>query len=92
MKGTEKQIAWAEDIKAEVIANCDCIIRNSMADGAEFSINYVDTITAGELKAFVEDAFSKVDSAKTIIDNRSNYTYGALVRLARNVAKQNGRI
>lgn len=96
MKGSEKQIAWANEIKEEVFGNLDCIIRNAkrneaLGSGYGGSLRYLDSVTAEELKSFVIAAFEQVDDAAVIIDNRHRYTYDALIKLGRAEAKRLGR-
>lgn len=66
MKGTEKQIKWAEDIKAQAINSCQARIDANTAIGcfADETEMYRIMINA------IEVVFAKVDDAAKIIDKR----------------------
>lgn len=87
MKGTEKQIKWAEDIKAEAIANLDNLINyakrmESFGDMMKSATNYYTSEAAEIVKQYILNAFEKIDDAKYYIDNRAKLTYNAFERVA----------
>lgn len=69
MKGTEKQIKWAEDIKAQAINNCKAQItaNNKIGMFAEENRLYEIMILA------IEAVFDKVDDAAVIINKRQMF-------------------
>ncbi len=66
MKGTEKQIKWAEDIKAEAIRNCKAHIASNEAIG----MFEQETELYRIMIEAMEGIFAKVDDAAVIIDKR----------------------
>lgn len=86
MKGTEKQIKWAEDIKAQAIAAAGCIVRNAEKAEAENhpkDIYFISAEVAKEIEQMVIAGFEQMDSAATIIDIRDRFTQSALEKMAR---------
>ena len=68
MKGTEKQIAWAEDIRQQALANCDT---------AEYAIKTVKMTDKSD--AIYQDVINQtrgfinsIGEAKNFIDNRDD--------------------
>lgn len=72
MKGTEKQITWAEDIKATAINHCD----NRINWEIEYrgSNETEDAILYRIYRAALTKAFEALDDAAKIIDKRNLYT------------------
>lgn len=66
MKGTEKQIKWAEDIKRETIAN----INNAIKANNEIGMFDAETELLTIMVKAVEIAFNKIDDAAIIINRR----------------------
>lgn len=70
MKGTEKQIAWANDIRNNIIATCDCNItrfRDTIPEDSATFIAIKDRCV--EVLAKLEK-LPQADEAKFWIDNR----------------------
>lgn len=71
MQGTEKQIKWAEDIKAEAIRNCNARIAASEAVGMDQLENELYRIMIDAIEAI----FDKVDDAAKIINKREMFYF-----------------
>lgn len=86
MKGTEKQIKWAEDIKAQAIAAAGCIVRNAEkaeANNIPRDAYYISVEVAKDIEQMVIAGFDQMDSAAAIIDIRDRFTQSALENMAR---------
>ena len=105
MTGTEKQIAWAEDIKANAIGNADSIIKSALDKYHEYDEHpgFLTTAKAYKImRAVLVCIFAAHDDAEYIINHRSvllNYTstvdrWAELIRTnektAAQIAAQNG--
>lgn len=91
MKGTEKQIKWAEDIIKSAEAACNQIIRDAEAfeRTGDATINRpVKTSVAQQLKAMVMDGLSKIENASEIIDKRGQLSYNTMLGMAIQMSKQ----
>ena len=75
MKGTEKQIKWAEDIKLNALNACDRNIEVAMSRYEETGLDmYKTQATLYKIaKAAFEKAFSGIDDASTIIDKQYKF-------------------
>lgn len=85
MKGSEKQIRWAEDIIRQVEADCNQVIRDAEAYervGDATICRPIKLAVAQQLKAMVMDGLSKTENAAEIIDNRGRFSYNSLVSMA----------
>lgn len=85
MKGSEKQIKWAEDIIVSAEQACNQIIRDAEAyeRTGDAGINRpVNLAVAEQLKAMVMDGLSKMGNASDIINNRSRFSYNTLLGMA----------
>lgn len=83
MKGTEKQIAWAEGIKTAAINNINHNIDLSMARYEEYDHhpNYLATAEAFRVMAAVlAKVFAEHDDAEYIIDRRDMLAFASLCR------------
>lgn len=86
MKGTEKQIKWAEDIKEQAIAAAGCIVRNAEkaeANNIPKDVYYISVEVARDIEQMVIAGFDQMDSAAAIIDIRDRFTQSALEKMAR---------
>ena len=86
MKGTEKQIAWAEDIKAGVYNALGCMERNAIkfAENGmiENTLHYdVDDVAA--VKELIIAQMESIEDAGTIIRIRDNLTQRNLEEMAK---------
>ena len=91
MKGTEKQIKWAEDIISNAEAMCDRIIRDaeSYERSGDATINRpVKVEIAKQLKAMVIDGLTRTDNASDIINNRNWFGYSTLLAMAIQYSRQ----
>lgn len=81
MKGSEKQIKWAEDIKRgamDTLTNKLERMKNS-----KHKEYYKITIQVfEELKKELEECFEKVDDAKVIIENRAQFASDRILKMA----------
>ena len=71
MKGTEKQIKWAEDIKAQAINSCKARIAANNNIGMFADENELYEIVIKGL----ETVFAKIDDAAVIITKRHMFDY-----------------
>lgn len=86
MKGSDKQIKWAEDIKAQAVAAAGCIVRNAERTkelGIPKDAFYISVEVAKEIEQMVIAGFEQMDSAAAIIDIRDRFTQAALENMAR---------
>ncbi len=86
MKGSEKQIKWAEDIKAGVYNALGCMERNAIkfAENGmiENTLHYdIDDVDA--VKELVIAQMESIDDAGTIINIRNNLTQRNLEEMAK---------
>lgn len=73
MKGSEKQVAWAEQIKANAIGTCDANIdrlNKMLKEYPGFGHTAEELQKFETLKAHLIAKFDTVDNAKWYIDNR----------------------
>lgn len=91
LTGTEKQIAWANDIREDFLANADGLVANAErweARGDKYSVRYGITeqyTTSAELEGIRERLYimiAGVSSAAKIIDCRDRLTYEAVKKIA----------
>lgn len=87
MKGSVKQISWAEDIKASAILAVSCIVRNAEND-CYHGINFISVEVAKELEQMVVSGFDTMDDASQIISIRDRFTQPALENMARHETKR----
>ena len=86
MKGSDKQIKGAEDIKAQAISAAGCIVRNAERSdelGIPKDTFYISVEVAKEIEQMVIAGFEQMDSAAAIIDIRDRFTQTALENMAR---------
>lgn len=87
MKGTAKQIAWAEDIKANALRAADNIVRNAerlaeLGFTGAYDPGFISVEAAKEAKQMVIKACETLDDAAYIIDHRNMMTQQWLERMA----------
>lgn len=87
MKGTEKQIAWAEDIKGTALATIKCLRENSYI--GDVYVGFKGTTIEGIAKteAALIDAFSKIENAAQLIDMRYRFTPEVITEIAIKASK-----
>lgn len=103
MTGTEKQIKWAEDIKAEAYGTCDIWQRYAEAyeRGEEIIMmgngealnpawdNKVSTAAVAKVRAELDYIFNRLgDSAAAIIDKRHKLTSNIIMTFIIKAAQQ----
>lgn len=87
MKGTEKQIAWAEDIKANALRAAACIVRNAERNvelgftGAH-DCGFISVEAAKETEQMVIKACETLDDAAYIIEHRNMMSQQWLEKMA----------
>ena len=80
MKGSEKQIKWAEDIIEKAMTSFDDMIKNYdkfQANGVADVLGYSKKAVEAA-KADMKAVFAQVDKASDIIDIRNKLTYDVL--------------
>ena len=78
MKGTEKQIKWAEDIKANAINTCTANIERLSGQPLDALRVEVFKVIRNTLIA----GFEQIDDAAVIINKRANFDPMAIIRMA----------
>lgn len=96
MTGTEKQIKWAEDIKATAIRTLENNI-NNMKQKNESGIFNIDIRAFEETKAYIEKQFQIMTEAKQVIEKRDRLCSACVLKEATEYAmylrnKEAGRI
>lgn len=90
MKGTQKQIEWAEKIKRDALWTLDSMVQNCQRNdetlGSADTVKYfgISTEKMIEFRDNMRAAWEKIDDAGLIIDSRANHTrsaYNKWVRL-----------
>ena len=88
MKGTEKQIKWAQDIIEAAYESVNCMARNIERNDKyglpELPYN-TESLTV--LKAWLDREIGAIDNAAVIINVRGKLTYDALNTMAINYTK-----
>ena len=82
LKGSEKQIKWAEEIRESVLKNADLVVKNAEKIGGYASITTPSTDGAKFARKSVIEQLQKVDSASALINNRSRMTYDYVNKIA----------
>lgn len=98
LTGSEKQVAWAENIRSDALSTADRIV--DVSDGTFNNgkgiiakqipgqpTTYVSKAAAQTVRAEVVDTFRGVNSASTIIDNRARLSPNKIIEMA--VLEQN---
>lgn len=88
MKGTEKQIAWATDIKENAIRAAACIVRNAQNGCYDHRLLPISVEVAKDLEQVVINGFASMDDAAQIINTRERFTQDALERMAQQETKR----
>lgn len=84
MKGSEKQVAWANEIKANAISAVATIVRNAEAGVYPHTpLDHVSVEVAKEFERTVIDGLEAIDSAAKIIDIRKRFDFYTLERMAK---------
>lgn len=78
MKGTEKQIKWAEDIKTNAINTLEANIEKTATEPLFKADNQAYRI----LLAVTKNALSKIEDAGTLIDRRIYFDPRSLIKTA----------
>jgi len=78
MKGTEKQIKWAEDIKANAINTCTANIER--LSGQPLDAMRVEVFKV--IRKTLIDGFEQIDDAAVIINKRAHFDPMAIIRMA----------
>ena len=81
LKGSPKQVAWAEDIRKDAFDFINGCIENNKKKNEELGFGFFDK----DIKAYeacldaVTDFFNKVDDASVVINNRYNLSAKSLM-------------
>lgn len=86
LSGSEKQVAWAEDIRSGALKSVDTLVANAKEgpNGLHaITANYttgekVSVAAAKTVRAEVVETLQNVTSAKMLIDNRSRFSFNAI--------------
>lgn len=93
MKGTEKQIAWAEDIKAKALLAASNIVRNAerraeMGETGAHDYLFISVEAAKETEQMVIKACETLDDAAYIIECRDMMSQQWLEKMARQITRR----
>lgn len=85
MKGTEKQVKWAEEIKNGVFATLDRADaqRNDRLYTIDTDVHYLSPEAVIVLREEYEAGFAKIDSAAWIIDHRGAFAPAQVIKHGR---------
>ena len=88
LQGSEKQIAWASNIRETAISSAEAIVRNAER-GERTGLGYygptgspITLEAAKTVRTEVREAFSQMSSASTIINSRNELTQSRFERMA----------
>lgn len=85
LTGSEKQVKWANDIISSALEMCDANIKlaeERIEKWPNVSVYKQNLDVFTEIKATLEDAFSKATTAKEIIDKREYYSGDRILYVA----------
>lgn len=82
MKGSEKQIKWAMDIKESAIMAMECIVRNAENGCYDYRLRPISVDVAKDLQQMIKTGFESMDDAAHIINIRHRFTQWALEKMA----------
>ena len=93
MKGTKKQIAWAENIKEDAIRAAGCIVRNAernveLGFTGAFDPSFITVEAAKEVEQMVIKACETLDDAAYIIEHRNMMSQQWLEKMAAQIARK----
>jgi len=93
MKGTEKQIAWAEDIRRGAYNVLDWIEDRHAHDRFYNTTDmmYVSPEAVKALRAEFDAVFATIDSAAVIIDRREIFSRDWIIKHGRDWMRHNGQ-
>lgn len=82
LKGSEKQIKWASEIREQVLKSADLVVKNAEKRGGYTDV-YNPSIQGTKFarKSIIEQV-QKVESASEFISNRSRMTYEYVNKIA----------
>ena len=82
LKGSEKQIKWASDIREDALANADALVKNAKKFGTGLSHNDPSVEGAEFARNVAVKELQSVTSASKIIDTRRKLDYYGLNKIA----------
>ena len=82
LKGSEKQIKWAAEIRESVLKNADLVVKNAEKIGGYTDINNPSVQGAKFARKSIIEQVQKVESASAFINNRSRMTYDYVNKIA----------
>ena len=91
LKGTPKQVAWAETIRGDFLKNVDLLVNNAKryADLSGTPNRWNPSVeSAKEVRSQAITTMQSITSAPQIINNRSQLTYQFLVKWAAGIDGQ----
>lgn len=95
MKGTEKQIKWAEDIKRQAYATLDRADAQRGSDRfytIDTDLNYLSPEATEALRAEFDRGFALIDSAAVIIDKREKFSPANIIKHGRDWMWHHGQV
>jgi hypothetical protein len=91
MTGTEKQIAYAQDIINRAYGFCDTAIAKSQAEIAEYGSKsglLAELVTFMTMRKQLEGSFSACESASKIIERKETVSGSAILAMAERMKSQ----
>lgn len=82
LKGSEKQIKWASEIREQVLKNADLVVKNAEKRGG-YTDAYSPSVQGAKFaRNSIIEQVQKVESASAFISNRSRMTYDFVNKIA----------
>ena len=82
LKGSEKQIKWAQEIREQVLKNADLVVKNAEKLGGYTDLNNPSVQGAKFARKSIREQVQKVELASAFISNRSRMTYDYVNKIA----------
>lgn len=94
LKGSEKQIRWANDIRSSALDVAEMNIRNARKnEKLGLGITYLNPSvkSTNEVRDMLRKLFQSQTSAKEIIDKRDGFSQNSLKNIAAEIDRMKGR-
>ena len=94
MKGSEKQIKWAEDIIANAYKTLDTLEKELEIRGVDprYCLNNINKEAIDVQRASIDKVVNSIDEASMIINRRNIFSREKMVEIGRNWMKANGQL
>lgn len=82
LQGSEKQVIWAKEIRAQALEALDAHVRNASGKYYRPGFSNPTLESFQEVRRTVVNMFQQQTSAKTFIDNRNNFSFERFKKMA----------